>query len=566
MPDRSSIVLCPFNPVVGSLEANARAMADIARAAAARGGALAVFPELAVCGYPPRDLLLQRGFVERCEAVCRELQDSAPGIATVVGLPVRLPGGGIGNALRVRLPSGEVVVYQKRLLPTYDVFDEDRYFEPGTMPRVVDIGGVRVGLTICEDLWGGRDAGFAARYAGAADPVAELVAMGATMIVSPSASPFVVGKHHKHREIVRGHAVRHGITVASVNQQGANDELIFDGHAFAYGPDGSLLADAAPFRDRGPVAVGDRPAAGGPEPMARAPEADLFDALCTGVRDYFLKTGFRGALLGLSGGIDSALTLVIAHVALREVPGSRGVTGVAMPSRYSSGHSVEDALESAKRLGVPCHVTPIEPGFEGASVMTDGLLAGVGEPRLGERLPDLAEENLQSRVRGTLLMTLSNRTGSLVLTTGNKSELAVGYCTLYGDMNGGLAVLADVTKTWVYRLSRWINANHASLGFAQPPIPQRSIDKAPSAELRPGQTDQDSLPPYDTLDAIVERYVEERMEPAEIVAAGFDEATVRRVVRLIDLSEYKRRQAAIALKVTAVAFGTGRRFPVAWRR
>jgi NAD+ synthetase len=565
MPDRPSIVLCPINPVVGALEANARAMAEAARQAAARGGALAVFPELAVCGYPPRDLLLQQGFVERCEQACREMQDSVSHIATVVGLPVRLPGGGIANALRVRLPSGEAIVYHKRLLPTYDVFDEDRYFEPGVAPCVIELGGTKIGLAICEDLWGGRDAGFAARYAGAADPVADLVSLGASVIVSPSASPFVLGKHHKHREIVRGHAVRHGITVASVNQLGANDELIFDGHAFAYGPDGSLLADAVPFRDQGPVVVGHRPAtdAGGD---ARAPEADLFEALCTGVRDYFLKTGFRGALLGLSGGIDSALTLVIAHVALRDVPSSRGVAGLAMPSRYSSGHSVEDALESARRLGATCHVVPIEPGFDGARAMTDGLFAAAGEPRLGERLPDLAEENLQSRIRGTLLMTWSNRSGSLVLTTGNKSELAVGYCTLYGDMNGGLAVLADVTKTWVYRLSRWINANHASIGLATPPIPQRSIDKAPSAELRPGQTDQDSLPPYDTLDAIVERYVEQRMEPEAIVAAGFDEPTVRRVVRLIDLSEYKRRQAAIALKVTSVAFGTGRRFPVAWRR
>ena len=564
MSARHPIVLCPFNPVVGSLDANARAIAERARHAAALGGTLAVFPELALCGYPPRDLLLQGGFVERCERACRELQDSIPGIATVVGLPVRLPGGGIANALRVRLASGEVAVYRKRLLPTYDVFDEDRYFEPGTTPLVIDVGGMKVGLAICEDLWGGRDAGFAARYAGAADPVAELVAAGARVIVSPSASPFVAGKRHKHREIVRGHALRHGITVASVNQLGANDELIFDGHAFAYGPAGEMLADGDPFRDQGPVAVGDVASAG--ERADREPEADLFDALCLGIRDYFLKTGFRGALLGLSGGIDSALTLVLGHVALKGLPGSKGVTGVAMPSVYSSSHSIEDAIESARRLGCPCHVTPIEPGFEGARAMTNGLLANAGEAKLGERLPDLAEENLQSRIRGTLLMTLSNRTGSLVLTTGNKSELAVGYCTLYGDMNGGLAVLADVTKTRVYRLSRWINANHAAIGLAEPPIPQRSIDKAPSAELRPGQTDQDSLPPYDVLDGIVERYVEERLEPAAIVAAGFDEATVHRVVRLIDLSEYKRRQAAIALKVTSVAFGSGRRFPVAWRR
>jgi NH3-dependent NAD+ synthetase len=378
----------------------------------------------------------------------------------------------------------------------------------------------------------------------------------------------VLGKAGRHRDIVRGHAAKHGVTVASVNQLGGNDELVFDGHAFAYSASGDLIANTIPFDlvagERDLVAITDHP------PTLKAPsrplELDLYDALVTGIRDYLAKTGFRGAIIGLSGGIDSALTAVLADAAMRQLPGATGVLGVAMPSRYSSDHSVHDALELAANLGIPCHVTPIQESVEASRVLADGLFDAMGEPRLGLTLPDLAEENLQSRLRGTLLMTLSNRTGRIVLTTGNKSEMAVGYCTLYGDMNGGLAVLADVTKMWVYRLSRWINANHAMLGFRTPPIPQRTIDKAPSAELRPDQKDQDSLPPYDVLDAVIEQYVEQRREPAEIIAAGFDEATVRRVVRLIDLSEYKRRQAAIGLKVTSVAFGTGRRFPIAWRR
>jgi NAD+ synthase (glutamine-hydrolysing) len=560
-----NIALCPFNPTVGALAANAARIRALIESIRPGEADLIALPELAMCGYPPRDLLLQHGFVEECQKRCREIQDGVPQVASAIGLPIRLASGGIANGLRIRLPSGQAFEYHKRLLPTYDVFDEDRYFEPGSSPLVITIAGTKVGFSICEDLWRGHDAGFASHYANVSDPVADLVALGARVIVSPSASPFVLGKNNRHRDIVRGHAMRHGITVASVNQAGANDELIFDGHAFSYGADGLLKCNVHPFGSEEVVFAVDSAGELQVDPP-RAPEADLFDALVLGIHDYLAKVGFRGCLIGLSGGIDSALTAVLAHCALRRRPDSTGVVGVAMPSRYSSDHSVEDALELARNLGITCHVVPIQESVEGARTMADGVFATMGVPKLGQTLPDLAEENLQSRLRGTLLMTLSNRTGSIVLTTGNKSEMAVGYCTLYGDMNGGLAVLSDVTKMWVYRLSRWINANCEQLGYAVPPIPQRTIDKAPSAELRPDQKDQDSLPPYEVLDAIIEKYVEGRCEPAEIIAAGFDAATVQRVVRLIDLSEYKRKQAAIGLKVSSVAFGSGRRFPIAWKR
>ncbi len=552
------IALCPFNATVGAVATNAR---EIVRACSGIADAdLHVFPELSLCGYPPKDLLLQRGFVDQCVREFLALDGVLPpGARLVVGLPAPREHG-IANSLGLRLTRGDLREYDKRLLPTYDVFDEDRYFTPGISPMVVDIKGVRVGFAICEDLWRGHDAGFASRYSHAPDPVAELVRAGAQVIISPSASPFVLGKNHRHRDIVRDHAMRHGIIVASVNQFGGNDELVFDGHAFAYGPGGELLVDGGTFSGSPVILDTDivRPAAA----ISREPEHDLFDALTLGVRDYIRKTGFKSALLGLSGGIDSALTAALAVHAI----GHEHVRGVAMPSRYSSDHSIEDALALAANLGIPCHVATIQDAVNASGQMADKLFDAIGTPRLGATLPDLAEENLQSRVRGTLLMTLSNRTGSIVLTTGNKSEMAVGYCTLYGDMNGGLAVLSDVSKMWVYRLSRWINANYSRLGFGKAPIPERSIDKAPSAELRPDQTDQDSLPPYAVLDAIIERYIEHHEAPDRIVAAGFDEATVRRVVRMIDLSEYKRKQAAIGLKVTSVAFGSGRRWPIAWKR
>jgi len=589
------LALARINPTVGDIPANAALITTAIAQARAAGADLVVFPELSLCGYPPKDLLMQEGFVEACAAAAKSIGEThTAGLTCILGLPLphdqkaHRPGAPIHNSLVVYRDNRFVAYYDKRLLPTYDVFDEDRYFEPGDRAVVIDVpsssplpaGGGRgvgsaasgsapdsllVGLSICEDLWKGEDAGFSHRYDAAPDPVPALIAQGARVIVSPSASPFVLGKHAKHRDICIAHARKHKCFVASVNQGGANDDLIFDGHAFVVAPDGTTLAAAPLFGDG--LFVVDIPstsssAARGPITPEPCDEHQLFLALVTGIRDYLGKTGFTKALIGLSGGIDSALTAALAARAI----GPANVSGVAMPGKYSSQHSLDDAYDLARRLGVTCQTISIEAPLSAFRDTIDPAFRAASLKTLGQSLPDLTEENIQSRIRGTILMTLSNRTGAIVLTTGNKSELAVGYCTLYGDMNGGLAVLSDVSKQWVYRLSRWMNANAAACGFASPPIPQRSIDKPPSAELAPNQTDQDSLPPYEVLDQIIERSVEQRHSPARIVReTGFDEATVRRIVRLIDLAEYKRKQAAVGLKVTTVAFGSGRRVPIAQR-
>jgi NAD+ synthetase len=568
------IALVPLNPIVGDVAGNAALhVAAIARAREA-GADLVVFPELSICGYPPKDLLLAEGFVEACVAAAKELGEKhTSGVTAIFGLPLPMDratyraGAPIHNSLVVYRDGVMVDYYDKRLLPTYDVFDEDRHFEPGNRAVVIEVPvrgvkPVRVGLSICEDLWKGEDAGFAHRYATAADPVVELVKAGAQVIVSPSASPFVLGKMERHRQILADHAHRHKVPVVSLNQLGGNDDLIFDGHKLVFGINGDIAADGAMFREESLVADVEPLTSGRSGPMSIEPcdEAQLFRALRLGVRDYLRKTGFTKALIGLSGGIDSALTAAIAVAAI----GAKNVLGVAMPGEYSSDHSKADAYDLAKRLGMECPTISIEPPLDGFREVIDAVFRERGLSTLGGKLPDLTEENIQSRIRGSILMTMSNRTGAIVLTTGNKSELAVGYCTLYGDMNGGLAVLSDVSKMMVYSLSRWINENHALCGFATPPIPQRTIDKAPSAELRPDQTDQDSLPPYPVLDEIIERYVERRQSAATIIReAKFDEALVRRVVRMIDLAEYKRKQAATGLKVTTVAFGFGRRVPIA---
>lgn len=583
------ITLAPINPTVGDVSGNASLATQAIDAARAAKSDVVILPELCISGYPPKDLLLERGFVEACEAAGRKLgEQHSRGLTVIFGCPLPAPGGNRTNSLLVYRNGSHLARYDKRLLPTYDVFDEDRYFSPGERAVIIETTGRQLGLAICEDLWRGEDAGFASRYAGRPDPVAEAVRAGATILLSPSASPFVLGKGQKHRDILAAHAKKHGIPVLSVNQLGGNDELVFDGHAYAFGPDGSLACESTLFSGEAltieidakgtltpELRLGEAPgkvAPSQPGPSQAqvrhqseatpSEDALLFHALVLGVRDYLTKTGFKSALIGLSGGIDSALTAVIALAAL----GPANVLGVAMPSHYSSSHSVDDAQDLARRLNIRCLLAPIAPGVTGSASIADAAFHQLGEKGLGATLPDIAEENLQSRIRGTLLMTISNRTGAIVLTTGNKSELAVGYCTLYGDMNGGLAVLSDVTKQGVYRLSRWINANAAALGFAAPPIPQRTIDKPPSAELRPNQTDQDSLPPYDVLDEIIERRVNARQSPAEIIAStGFDAGVVARITRLISLAEYKRKQAAIGLKVTTVAFGSGRRMPIAQR-
>ncbi len=594
------LALAQTNPTIGALEANAAAIAAMIDKACDLEADAVLFPELCVCGYPPRDLLLQAGFLEACQAAADQIAALHSRDTTIIlGLPrpaLDASGRRIGifNSL-VAYRDGQIIAaYDKRLLPTYDVFDEDRYFTPGSRAVAIDVRGhagtVRLGLAICEDLWRGEDAGFAARYADAPDPIDELAALGCHAILSASASPFVLGKGERHLAILQKHAARHHVHVASVNQVGGNDDLIFDGRSCVVAPDGRVMTTAAAFEtalvcvdlpltqpnarvvsaittpDRTAAAIAAARSAGASHGHDRNASDDdrLFHALVLGVRDYLGKTGFKSALLGLSGGIDSAVTAAIAAAAI----GPTNVLGVSLPGPYSSEHSKSDAYQLAERLGIRCITIPIASSFDGAVAAINPAMATLGTSQLGEKLPDLAEENLQSRLRGTILMALSNRTGAIVLTTGNKSELAVGYCTLYGDMNGGLAVLSDVTKHWVYRLARFINEQHARLGFATPPIPAGSIEKPPSAELRPNQTDQDSLPAYDVLDEILSRYVERHESATQIIAAcegraGFDEATVRRVIRLTDLSEYKRRQAATGLKVTGVAFGTGRRMPIA---
>jgi len=577
------LALVPINPVVGDVEGNAERVRTGLHEARHAGADVALFPELCLCGYPPKDLLLAEGFVGACEEASNRLGlRETGGITAVFGTPWPMsqgPGRGpVANGLVVYRDNVYIDRYAKRLLPTYDVFDEDRYFEPGRTPCVVPVptsagGSVPVGLAICEDLWRGDDAGFSSKYRDGPDPVAELIAAGARVILSPSASPFVLFKGEKHRGILRAHAARHGVHVASLNQLGGNDELVFDGHTLVYGPGGNLLA-AGPCFDPAPLVLDLSPAAprgsDGVDAgvrdtfLERPPEARLFTALVTGVRDYLRKTGFKDAVLGLSGGIDSAVTAALAVAAL----GRDRVLGVALPGPYSSAHALEDARALADNLGARLIVAPIAQPFEGFKGALGGVMDELAQPRLGAGLPDLAEENLQSRIRGTTLMAISNRTGALLLTTGNKSELAVGYCTLYGDMNGGLAVLSDVSKQWVYRLARWMNACASEAGFARPPIPERSIAKPPSAELRPGQKDRDSLPEYDVVDRVVERYVERHESPARIARqTGIDDATVRRLARMVDAAEFKRKQTAIGLKVTSVAFGSGRRWPIAqgWR-
>ncbi len=555
------IALAQINPTVGDLPANTDKVTRAIAHARDAGASLVVLPELCVCGYPPRDLLTIEGFVERCAAAAKAIGESATnGITAIIGTPLPLEHGAISNGLVVYRDNTLVDFYDKRLLPTYDVFDEDRYFEPGDRTVIVEVEGRRVGLAICEDLWRGEDAGFASRYADAPDPVAELAKSGVDLLAVPSASPFVLGKHARHRAILAKHAAALGVPVASVNQCGGNDDLIFDGRSCVITPEGHTLAECADFEED--LVVVELDAATPIEPPLIPDERLVIDALTVGLRDYLTKCGFRKACLGLSGGIDSALTAAIAVRAL----GPKAVLGATMPGPFSSEGSITDAYDLAERLGMRCITMPIAPGFDGhKQILNDGF-AAIDQPKLGEKLPDLAQENLQSRVRGALMMGISNRTGALLLTTGNKSEVAVGYCTLYGDMNGGLAVISDVPKTLVYRVCRYMNDHHADLGFARPPIPESTITKPPSAELAPGQLDTDSLPPYEILDDLVERHVERRQSSARIIEeTGHDPDLVKRICRLIDLNEYKRRQYAVGLKITHVAFGPGRRMPIAQR-
>jgi len=553
------IGLLQLNPVVGDLPGNASRVEAAYATAVAQGAELCLTPELALTGYPPRDMLLYPGFCQRAwdcaHELAKRLEAAHPrGPALVLGCPepnTSDQGKALYNAA-LWCEGGTVRrSIRKSLLPTYDVFDEARYFEPGAPAEdsgILHYRGLRVAVTICEDLWNDKDYWPHRLYP--VDPVEAAVAAGAQVLLNLSASPFSLRKQSLRQDMLSSIARRRGLPLAYCNQVGGNDELVFDGRSALYGPDGGLLARAKGFEENVLVAE-----LGQPGPVAdddlSAP-AETWRALVLGTRDYLRKCGFRRALLGLSGGIDSAVVAAIAVEAL----GADNVLGVLMPSPWSSQGSIDDSLELAKNLGMATRTLPIAPlmqGFDTALAESFALLA----PGKG---PDTTEENIQSRLRGNLLMALSNKTGALLLTTGNKSELAVGYCTIYGDMSGGFALISDLPKTQVYALARYINEQKGRV------IPEAILTKAPSAELRPGQTDQDSLPPYEVLDAILALHVEEHKTPAEIIGAGFAPATVERVCRLVKGAEFKRRQAAPGIKVAWRSFGSGWRMPLACAR
>ena len=544
------IALLQVNPTVGDLQGNRTIIMDALREAAAAGADLAVTPELALVGYLPRDLLLSGGFIRKSrEALDALAHDAAALPPVLVGVPEPNPsdeGRPLFNSAALLCNGSVLQHFRKALLPTYDVFDEDRYFEPFHGPQLLDIAGRRVGISICEDIWNDRDYWKRRRYHH--DPIEELVHAGAEVVINLSASPFTAGKERRREEMLSSMAKKHRVPVAYVNQFGGNDDLVFDGRSGMYNGDGAPVARGRSF-DADVVICdidGARPIA---PPADLGIESEVWRALVLGTRDYARKCGFRSVVLGLSGGIDSALTAAIAAEAL----GPDCVLGVLMPSPYSSQGSLDDARELAANLGIETVTLPI------ASLMhtfDDTLREALAAPPR-----DVVAENIQARIRGNLLMALSNTRGALLLTTGNKSELSVGYCTLYGDMSGGLAVIADVPKTLVYAVARWRNQTEG-----RAVIPESSLTKAPSAELRPNQTDQDSLPPYEVLDAILQRHIEQHQGAEEIIAAGFDAETVLRVLRLVQIAEFKRKQAAPGLKVTDRAFGTGWRMPIAGRR
>jgi NAD+ synthase (glutamine-hydrolysing) len=552
------IALAQINPTVGDFAGNTRKILEYASRAAESGAALVVFPELAVCGYPPADFLEKKDFVARAEAAIDEIAawSGGPGRPAILcGAVMRaaLPVGKQVRNVAVLLAGGERrFVQQKMLLPFYDVFDEQRYFEPALEQELTCVDDQPVAITICEDAW--NDKGFWPRPMYQVDPVDELmrewkqqpveVTGKQRIILNISASPFWRGKRAVRQKMLEALAKRHGAFVVMVNQVGGNDSLVFDGSSLALGPDGGLIASAAAFAED--LVVFDTAAASTVKSDGPADDvAEMWGALVLGTRDYVRKCGFSKALVGLSGGIDSALVAAIAVEAL----GAENVLGIGMPSEYSSLGSIEDAKVLAKNLGIRFELLPIHDVF--------GQYQQVLEPLFKGTPFGLAEENLQSRIRGGLLMALSNKFGSLVLTTGNKSEMAVGYCTLYGDMVGALAVIGDVMKTRVYALSRYANREREV-------IPRATLEKAPSAELRPEQRDTDSLPPYDVLDPILEAYVERYCSAEQIAEEqSVDVSLVRQVLQLVERSEYKRQQAAPVLKVTAKSFGMGRRFPIA---
>ncbi|KTT06777.1 NAD synthetase [Pseudomonas oryzihabitans] len=532
-----NVVMAQLNLKVGDIHGNVdRIIAAACEARDQLGGDLIVFPELSLCGYPPEDLLLRSSMQRRIEQGLQRIREEIGGIHVLVGFPW-LEEGRRYNACAVYRDGVQLAFYRKQQLPNYRVFDEKRYFEPGDSAAVFEFKGVPIGVTICEDIW-------------FAEPMAKARAAGARLMLNLNASPFHGGKQPEREAVVGERAREGGMAVVYVNQVGGQDELVFDGHSFVVDAQGQVSQRAPAFVEGlYPVAFDE---ALNPLPAELAPiaslEASVYDALVLGVRDYVRKNGFKGVVLGLSGGIDSALVLAVAADAL----GAEQVEAVMMPYHYTAQMSLDDAEAEARTLGVRYSVLPIAPMVEAFQQTLAGEFAGLGR--------DTTEENLQARCRGTLLMAISNKKGYLVLTTGNKSEMAVGYATLYGDMAGGFDVLKDVPKTLVFRLCEYRNR-------AGEVIPQRVIDRPPSAELSPDQKDEDSLPPYPVLDEILRLYVEQDLSAVDIVAAGFDEDVVRKVLRLVDLNEYKRRQAAVGARVTQRGFGRDRRYPITsgWR-
>ncbi|MBD2336230.1 NAD+ synthase [Calothrix sp. FACHB-156] len=547
------IAIAQLNPKIGDLPGNAAQILQAAHKAVASGARLLLTPELSLCGYPPRDLLLNPSFVAAMNTTLKQLaRDLPPNLAVLVGtveenFKAHTTGGkSLFNSIAL-LQGGQVKqVFHKRLLPTYDVFDEHRYFEPGLQANYFTLDDLHIGVTVCEDLW--NDEEFWGKRSYTVNPIADLAILGVDLIVNLSASPYSVGKQQFREAMLKHSAVRFQQPMIYTNQIGGNDDLIFDGCSFALSRQGEIVSRARGFETDLLIVEFDEKQrdfkVGKVAPVYESADAEIWQALVLGVRDYARKCGFSKVVLGLSGGIDSSLVAAIAVAAL----GQENVFGVLMPSPYSSDHSISDALALGENLGIKTTTLPIAEPMQCFDNSLAELFAGT---EFG-----IAEENLQSRIRGNLLMAIANKFGYLLLSTGNKSEMAVGYCTLYGDMNGGLAVIADVPKTRVYSICHWLNRNGEI-------IPQNVLTKAPSAELKPGQVDQDSLPPYEILDDILERLIHQHQSAAEIVSAGHDAVIVDRVIQMLARAEFKRRQAPPGLKITDRAFGTGWRMPIA---
>jgi len=539
------IALGQINPTVGDFAGNAAKIIQFSRRAQADGAGLILFPELSVCGYPPRDLVERPSFVARNRETLDRIAGETQGIAVICGV-VTPADSETGKAVRnsaALLVDGKVAFVQsKMLLPTYDVFDEMRNFAPAKVQELFSFCGNRMALTICEDAW--NDKQFWLKRLYSLDPVDALIRAGGNFVLNISASPFWIGKRQLRRDMLASIARQHKVPVVMVNQVGGNDSLVFDGSSLVLNSEGAVIAQGRSFEED-LITFDSKTLTGEMHEQIAGDEASVYGALVLGTRDYIQKCGFQKAIIGLSGGIDSALTATIAADAV----GVENVIGVGMPGPYSSQGSIDDARTLAKNLGIRFELLSINQAYEAYRETLRDVFRGYKE--------DVTEENLQSRARGMILMALSNKFGAIVLSTGNKSELGVGYCTLYGDMVGGLAVISDVPKTMVYRVSEYVNSRREV-------IPRATLEKPPSAELRANQKDSDSLPPYDILDAVLEDYVEDS-HPAERIAAerGIDIEVVRRVIRLVDRAEYKRQQAAPGLKISPKAFGYGRRFPIA---